>query len=242
MAKNKAKRGKDRSSRGDGAAPAAARALAPVADAAVSPWHSVALLDITYENGNKATGTAWFFSESCLATAGHNIRHPQNGEAVEILVSPAFNGTPGALGPYRVPDAGMRCDPRWRAGSADPSLDYGALILDDPTPGRQLGWFDLEAYDDDRLKALQVQICGYPMRGGAGRSQFRNEGRFEAIEKQALRYRFATVTGMSGAPVFAKVGEDYVVVGIHTASDGRGDSARRIDSGLRRFLRGLSGA
>jgi V8-like Glu-specific endopeptidase len=158
-----------------------------------------------------------------------------------MLVSPAFNGTPGALGPYRVAEAGMRCDPRWRAGSADPSLDYGALILDDPIPGRRLGWFDLQAYDDDRLKALQAQICGYPMRGG-GRSQFSNEGRFEAVEKQALRYRFATVTGMSGAPVFAKVGEDYVVVGIHTASDSRGDSARRIDKGLRNFLKGQVGS
>jgi V8-like Glu-specific endopeptidase len=244
MGKDKGKKGKNRSSRGSGgsgaAVAAAARALAAVADAAASPWRSVALLDITYENGNKATGTAWFFGERCLATAGHNIRHPQNGEAVEILVWPARNGAAGTLGPYRVPDNGMHCDPRWRAGSADPSLDYGALVLDDPTPGRQLGWFDLQAFDDGRLRGLDVQICGYPFRAG-GRSQFRNEGRFQDVERQALRYRFATVVGMSGAPVFAKVGDGWVAVGIHTGSDGRGDSARRIDTGLRQFLKGLSG-
>lgn len=243
MAKGNTKRGKNSSSRGGASGDAAttARALAAVTDAAVLPWRSIALLDITYENGNKATGTAWFFGERCLATAGHNIRHPQNGEAVEILVSPSRNGAAGTLGPFRVPDKGMRCDPRWRAGSTDSSLDYGVLILDDPAPGRQVGWFDLDAYDDSRLGALQVQICGYPFRSG-GRAQFSNEGRLQDVEKQVLRYRFGTVRGMSGAPVFAKVGNEYVVVGIHTGSDSRGDSARRIDSGLRTFLKGLSGA
>ncbi len=243
MAKGKSKRGKKGSSGGGSPdrAAAAVRALAPVTDPAALPWRSIALLDISYENGNMATGTAWFFGERCLATAGHNIRHPQNGEAVEILVWPARNGGAGTLGPYRVPEGGMRCDPRWRAGSTDPSLDYGVLILDDPTPGRQVGWFELEAYDDARLGALQVQICGYPFRAG-GRAQFSNEGRFQAVERQALRYRFATAVGMSGAPVFAKAGEKYVAVGIHTASDSRGDSARRIDNGLRTFLRGFGGA
>ena len=242
MAKDKSRRRRNGGSRGSGAeaVAATARALAAVADAAVLPWRSIALLDITYENGNSATGTAWFFGERWLATAGHNIRHPQNGNAEKILVWPAFNGS-GTLGPYQVPAAGMRCDPRWRAGNTDPSLDYGVLILDDPAPGRQVGWFDLEAYDDSRLRSLQVQICGYPFRGG-GRAQFSNQGQFQDVRTQALRYRFATVRGMSGAPVFAKVGDKYVAVGIHTASDPQGDSARRIDAGLRQFLRGLSGA
>ncbi|HEX8573714.1 MAG TPA: hypothetical protein VF759_13290 [Allosphingosinicella sp.] len=240
MAKDKTKRGKKNASGGGAsAAAAAARALAAVADTSTQPWRSVALLDISYQNGNSATGTAWFFGERCLATAGHNIRHPQNGEAVEILVWPAFNRS-GTLGPYRVPKSRMHCDSRWRAGSTDASLDYGVLVLDDPAPGRQVGWFDVEALDDSKLRSLQVQICGYPFRGG-GRAQFSNEGRFQDVEARALRYRFQTVVGMSGAPLFAKVGEKYVAVGIHTGTGSAGDSARRIDADLRGFLQGLSG-
>ena len=203
--------------------------LLPIPDTTSLPWRCIAMLTITYENGVRGTGTAWFLGGKALGTAGHNIRDPQHGRATEILVSPAFDGATAPFGTYRVHQT--YCDPAWLSGSPDPSLDFGVLVLDDDIVGRRLGWFGYASYDDRQLTRLLVNVSGYPARR-ASRTQHYNGGRVDEVSKQFLRYTFDTVGGMSGAPIFALFGEQRVVVGIHTSGNDRANRARRIDRPL----------
>ncbi len=203
--------------------------LVPVADTTTLPWRSIALLSITYEDGNRATGTGWFYSDRALGTAGHNIRHPRYGQAGEIMVSPAYDGSVAPFGTYRA--TRTWCDPRWLATADDPALDFGALRIDDPTVGQRLGWFGYAAYDSRQLNKLLLNVCGYPT-DRQPRTQHFNGGRLDDVDPSFLRYSFDTVGGMSGAPIFSRFDTQRVVVGIHTSGNDRGNRARRIDAGI----------
>jgi V8-like Glu-specific endopeptidase len=207
--------------------------LVPVPDTTSVPWRCVALLSITYEDGIRATGTAWFMSAKALGTAGHNIRHPEHGRATEILVSPAFDGSTAPFGTYRVNQT--YCDPAWLNGNTDAGLDFGVLVLDDNSVGLRLGWFGFAAYDDRQLNKLLLNVSGYPM-DRVSRTQHYNGGRIDDVDSMFLRYTFDTVGGMSGAPIFALFGEQRVVVGIHTSGNDRSNRARRIDRSLYAIL------
>lgn len=203
--------------------------LLPIPDTTSLPWRCIAMLTITYEDGARGIGTAWFLGGKALGTAGHNIKDPQHGRATEILVSPAFDGTTALFGTYRVHQT--YCDPAWLSGSHDPSLDFGVLVLGADFVGRRLGWFGFASYDDRQLTRLLVNVCGYPARRSS-RTQHYNGGRLDEVSRQFLRYTFDTVGGMSGAPIFALFGEQRVVVGIHTSGNDRANRARRIDRSL----------
>ena len=203
--------------------------LVPVPDTTALPWRSIALLSITYEDGNRATGTAWFASERTLGTAGHNIRHPLYGKATEIMVSPAYDGSTAPFGTFRA--TRTYCDPQWLGGSTDPALDFGCLMIEDPSVGRRLGWFGFAAYDGPQLKNMLLNVCGYPT-DRQPRTQYYNGGRLADLDANFLRYNFDTVGGMSGAPIFARFDTQRVVVGIHTSGNDRANRARRIDSAI----------
>lgn len=203
--------------------------LVPVPDTTGLPWRSIALLSITYEDGNRATGTAWFLGERTLGTAGHNIRHQVYGKAVEIMVSPAYDGNTAPFGTFRA--TRTYCDPRWLAGEMDPALDFGALMIDDPTVGRRLGWFGFAVFDRSQLNNMLLNVCGYPT-DRAPRTLYYNGGRLDDLDDQFLRYTFDTVGGMSGAPIFARFDTQRVVVGIHTSGNSNANRARRIDARL----------
>ena len=207
--------------------------LVPVPDTTGLPWRCIAMLTITYEDGSRGTGTAWFLGEKALGTAGHNIRDPQHGRATEILVSPAFDGTTAPFGTYRVIQT--YCDPAWLGGTNDASLDFGVLLLGDGAVGRRLGWFGFAAYSDQQLNRLLLNVSGYPVKR-LNRTQHFNGGRIDEVAKKFLRYSFDTVGGMSGAPLFALFGQQRVVVGIHTSGNDRANRARRIDRPLYEIL------
>lgn len=201
--------------------------LVPVPDTTGLPWRSIALLSITYEDGNRATGTAWFASERTLGTAGHNIRHPLYGKATEIMVSPAYDGSTAPFGTFRATQT--YCDPQWLGGNNDPALDFGGLMIDDPSVGQRLGWFGFAAYDSRQLNKMLLNVCGYPTDRQL-RTQHYNGGRLDDVDANFLRYTFDTVGGMSGAPIFARFDTQRVVVGIHTSGNDRANRARRIDA------------
>lgn len=203
--------------------------LVPVPDTTGLPWRSIALLSITYEDGNRATGTAWFYGQRTLGTAGHNIRHPRFGKAAEIMVSPAYDGSVAPFGTYRASQT--FCDPGWLNGNNDPMLDFGALRIDDASVGQRLGWFGYAAYDGKQLNKMLLNVCGYPT-DRSPRTQHYNGGRLDDVDSRFLRYSFDTVGGMSGAPIFARFDTQRVVVGIHTSGNDRANRARRIDAGV----------
>jgi V8-like Glu-specific endopeptidase len=198
----------------------------PVDDSSKLPWRCIALLTIQYESGRTAFGTAWFIGPTALATAGHNIRHPREGEARSIVVSPGYDGHSAIFNSY--PAVQAFCEPEWTADPTDPTLDYGVVSLADPTIGQRLGWFGFADYEDERLERLVVNLSGYPGDRGVRRQHF-NAGRI-LPKGDFLHYEFDTSEGMSGSPIFALFKESgaRVGVGIHTGSVDRLNRARRI--------------
>lgn len=213
--------------------------LEKVQDITAMPWSAVARLAITYQDGTKAAGTAWFFGPRALGTAGHNIRHQQHGPATEILISPGFDGTlppSESFSPVQT-----QCDPAWLAGTGKPELDYGVLVLGDPAIGPRFGQFAIAALSDSELKNLAVQVSGYPGSGYPSRAQHFDGGKFKNTAKQLLTYTFDTFEGMSGSPLFAQIGGQWTVVGIHTGGSASDNRGRRIDAGLLAVLQGFAG-
>lgn len=201
----------------------------PVGDTTRLPWRSIAMLTITYQNGLRALGTAWFLGPKSLGTAGHNILHPEYGQAREILITPAYDGVVAPFGTYFAKQT--YCDPRWLNGNFDATLDFGILLLNDPTVGERLGWFGFASYPNSGLSRLLVNVAGYVV-DRSPCTQYFNGGRLEGAVPQFLLYDFDTERGMSGSPIFALFGNKRVVVGIHTYGSNVGNRARRIDDGL----------
>lgn len=202
----------------------------PVGDTTKLPWRAIAMLTITYETGVRALGTAWFLGRRALGTAGHNIVHPDYGAAREILITPAYDGEVAPYGSFYAVDS--YCDPAWRKGNhTDLSLDYGVLLIDDPTVGDRIGWFGFAAYPDADLRRLLVNVSGYVVKRTPA-TQYFSGGRLDGPTGQFLLYDFDTSSGMSGSPIFALFGTKRVVVGIHTYGSDRGNRARRIDDDL----------
>jgi glutamyl endopeptidase len=213
--------------------------LEQVDDITVAPWSCIARLGITYQDQTRAAGTAWFFGPRALATAGHNIHHQDHGTATEILISPGFDGV---LPPSEVyPPAQTFCDPAWLAGSTDPALDYGVLMLADPTIGARFGQLAIAAPSNSAIKNLAVQVSGYPGSGYPSRAQHFDGGKFKNTAKTLLTYTFDTFEGMSGSPLFAQIGGVWTAVGIHTSGSASDNRGRRIDAGLLAVLDRFAG-
>ncbi|WP_353216783.1 hypothetical protein [Sandarakinorhabdus sp.] len=211
--------------------------LVEIDDTTGLPWRCIARLEITFSDGSKDIGTAWFMSDRCLGTAAHNIFSHREGKgmAVEIIVSPAFDG---AVAPFRSFSVSETyCDSRWLEGNDDPEFDFGALRLASSAAGHALGNFGFASFEDKQFRKLQVNICGYA-NDRFPKSQYYSGGRLLKSNRKALLiYDFETAGGMSGAPVFGLFGQQRIVVGIHIqGSEDRG-RARRIDPEVYKALR-----
>ncbi len=208
--------------------------LEEVPDITAAPWNAIARLGITYQDGTRAAGTAWFFGPRALGTAGHNIHHQQHGPATQILVSPGFDGQLPPAESYA--PVQTYCDPAWAAGTDDPQLDYGVLLLGDPAISQRFGQFATAALSTSALKALAVQVSGYPGSGYPSRAQHFDGGKFKNVASKLCTYTFDTFEGMSGSPLFAQISGQWTAVGIHTSGSTSANSGRRIDTALKALL------
>ncbi|AQR61649.1 hypothetical protein BZG35_08285 [Brevundimonas sp. LM2] len=203
----------------------------PIPDTTAIPWRSICRLDIRYDTGARALGTAWFVGPRALATAGHNLLHPRAGRAVDIKAWPAFDGVIR----YNAPQIQEVVFPdQWRRGFKL-DYDYGVILLADGALGHQLGWFGIAGYDDPPQN-MPAQVCGYA-EGTPSPTQYYNGGRTSHWTEDFVYYTFDTGQGMSGSPVFVRLGEARHVIGIHTYGEPTINRARRLSGHAYDLLR-----
>lgn len=198
--------------------------LAPVLNASVHPYLSIAYLQITYEQGQQTTGTAFFIGPRALATAGHNVRHPQYGKATDWLVTPAAFGNVANV--VTVPATCLY--PTAGAGPLVGGDDWAVLGIDDPAIGHRHGWFWLK--DFGAVPSLDhLYVCGYANTAGP-RAQYRSGGPLVSHSNSFYNYGFDTDEGMSGSPLFYYVEGQPIrfAIGIHISENANGARARRI--------------
>jgi V8-like Glu-specific endopeptidase len=182
------------------------------------PYNCIALLIIYDKNGNKYTGTGFFISKNCVATAGHCVFFNKNW-ASKIIVIP---GAVGNISPY-----GEFVSKRFRSvqgwvGSNDKNLDYGAIILDDHDSEKRPE--DYFGYTLDIDENNPVEISGYP--SDKNDIQWKCEGKIFELTPERIYYKLDTYEGNSGSPLFFRNGDNALVIGVHSYGENPNYSIR----------------
>jgi V8-like Glu-specific endopeptidase len=202
----------------------------PIPDTTAIPWRSICRLDIEYQTGAVALGTGWFVGPRAIATAAHNLFHPDTGSATRISAWPAYDGVvhynPPQIDEIIMPDA-------W-AQSFALEDDYGVILLKSASLGARLGWFGIANYRDPPAN-LAAQVCGYAEDTRLP-TQYFNGGRIYNWDKNFIYYTFDTERGMSGAPVFVNIEGKRYVIGIHTYGDPSVNRGRRVTGPVYKML------
>ncbi len=179
------------------------------------PARSVGLLEITPTHGSLRYGTAWLIGPRTLATAAHNLIHPEAGPAKRMRVGMACDGNSARGGWHKIID--NKFEAGW-ANDMQPGspLDFAVLKIEDREVGEKLGWFGFADYHDAKFGDMIVNIFGYPL----DRRRFHmygSAGRVKAVDQGRIFYDCDAGGGMSGGPVIARFGEQRIAVGVHVS-------------------------
>src|SRR5262249_2313115 len=111
----------------------------------------------------------------------------------------------------------LRAADEWTR-AANIRADYGAIILPDPSLGLQVGAFEISAFGDAEITGPEANLSGYPIDrdDGLGTRQYYHARRIARVTPELLYYDIDTFGGMSGAPIWVRVGQRRVVIGIHS--------------------------
>jgi glutamyl endopeptidase len=194
------------------------------------PWRAICALKITAKDGSKWIGTGWLISPRTVITAGHCVyMHDHGGWAKSIEVIPALND---GIRPYQSgSSSNLKSTTGW-VQSKNRDNDYGAIILPaNYRPGATAGYFGYGVKDDSYLMSSVLNISGYPGDKG-GNQQWFMALKPKSVSSRVITYDIDTMGGQSGAPVWVKVGEARMCVGIHTNGHTSGNSATRIVSAV----------
>jgi V8-like Glu-specific endopeptidase len=198
----------------------------PISDTSRIPARSVGLLKILPEDGELRYGTAWLIGPRVLATAAHNLIHPEAGRTKRLDVGLAYDGTNARGGWHQIVDCRFSAD--WEgAPSPDNPKDYAVLKIEDAAIGNRLGWLGYADYEDEKFQDMVVNLFGYPL-DLKQFTMYGAAGRVLSIKAQRIFYDCDAGGGMSGAPVIARFGEHRIAVGIHVAGGMESNAATRI--------------
>lgn len=198
-----------------------------IVDTSLIPARSIGLLRIRPEDGEERFGTAWLIGPRTLATAAHNLLHPEAGPTKSLSVGLAFDGSAARGGWHKIVD--NKFSPEWRDGpSPDNPNDFAVIRIDDAQVGNKLGWFGYANYEDAKFHDLAVNIFGFPLDVDAPLGMYGSKGRVVSLGERRLFYDCDAGGGMSGGPVAALFGERRIAVGIHVAGGASSNVATRI--------------
>ena len=205
-----------------------------ITDTSMIPARSIGLLKIIPEDGVPRYGTAWLIGPRTLATAAHNLLHPEAGATRVLDVGLAYDGNSARGGWHKVVDCAF--DGAWRQAPQPGSpFDFAVLRIEDANTGERLGWFGFADYEDAKFGDLVVNIFGYPM----DRNRFHMygaKGRVQDVDIGRIFYDCDAGGGMSGGPVIARFGEQRIAVGVHVAGGSNSNVGTRInDTAFRLF-------
>lgn len=199
-----------------------------VQDTSQIPARSIGLLKIFMESGSIRYGTAWLIGPRVLATAGHNLVHPDAGRTARLEVGLAYDGTSPRGGWHKVID--NRLPQAWLdEPSTENPNDFAVLQIADPEVGNRLGWFGFADYEDAKFPNMLLNLFGYPMDQKLKRfCMYGTTGRVLGVDEHRIYFDCDASGGMSGGPVIARFGEQRIAVGIHVAGGETGNAATRL--------------
>lgn len=196
-----------------------------ITNTTVVPWRWICSLRITAGDGSTFIGTGWLVAPRTVITAGHCVFIANHGGWVRsIEVAPGRNGAQRPLG--RCTSTSFRSVVGWTQ-FGHRNYDYGAIILPRDCGFGQLGGFGFAALSDATLRALRLNLAGYPGDKPDG-TMWYHARNTKSVTSRTIVYDIDTAGGQSGAPVWRNVNGVRHVVGIHTNGSLTGNSATRI--------------
>lgn len=194
-----------------------------------NPWRQICALRIRSQSGQFYVGTGWYISPTTLATAGHCVYlQDDGGWAASIDVIPAKFGASQPFGSIRA--SRFAAVDGWTVHSQR-DFDYGAILLDESSAGKQVGNFEVQAFADDQISNVTAKISGYPADREAAQFQYFHERPVQRVTTTRLFYDIDTFGGQSGSPIWEDTVEHGVVaIGIHTNGGLTSNSGTRITS------------
>ncbi|WP_207515559.1 trypsin-like serine peptidase [Longitalea luteola] len=190
------------------------------------PWRAICALRITAQNGKTFLGTGFLISPRTVITAGHCVYlHAEGGWPRKIEVIPGLNDAARPYGSYV--GTSFRSVTGWVSGKKR-EYDYGCIILPRTSrPGDRTGIFGFAVKDNAYLLNAYLNTAGYPGDKG-GNQQWFMVSKAKSVAPRIIYYEIDTMGGQSGSPVWVKVGNSRLAVGIHTNGHISGNSATRI--------------
>jgi glutamyl endopeptidase len=194
-----------------------------------NPWRQICALRIRSQSGQVYVGTAWYIAPTTLATAGHCVYlQDDGGWASSIDVIPARFGSSEPFGTIRA--TRFAAVDGWTVNSQR-DCDYGVILLDDDTAGRQVGNFEVRTFSDAEINGVVAKISGYPADRERAQFQYFHERPVQRITSTRLFYDIDTFGGQSGSPIWEDTEEHGVVaIGIHTNGGVSSNSGTRLNA------------
>ena len=183
-----------------------------ITDTNEMPYRAIVFLTIDY-GAVSLECTGFLIGPHTVATAGHCVRDPGLGWAIQAHAYAALNGKkapyPSAHGVEFYTVTG------WIETFA-PEFDYGAIQLDTDL-GTRTGWLGMSIVDKTTLQKMSVRVTGYPA-DKPFRTMWTMAGPVARVTPLRLYYAIDTYAGQSGSPVYNAVSTRscmFCVVGIH---------------------------
>jgi len=180
------------------------------------PWSAVCKVYVVFPDGTAGEGSAAMVSERFAITAGHVVYDSlYGGYAESVRVVPRYDD---GVEPFGSHDATrLFALDGWLSG--DSTADLGAIELGTDV-GSGTGVFHL-GFPSVVKDVTTLNIAGYPADRESGRALFHGTGTALAVEDDELFYAgtLDTYGGQSGAPIWVVIGEDLVLVGVHSGSN-----------------------
>ncbi len=204
-----------------------------VRNTTVSPYNNIGLVTMYFPNGKAYAGTGTLVNENHVLTCAHNLYSADDGGyATKVSFFPGKNGAQEPYGEYRasryfIPEeyADLKApNPNAHHGEVldytKYAYDYGVIQLKGYID-RESHW-GIAAAQDDQLKAMQVNITGYPGDKPED-TMWGADGTFNrGISEEFLFYTISTYEGESGSGVNGLVPgfsphAGRQIVGVHVA-------------------------
>lgn len=185
-----------------------------VPDAGNDPWRRICQLDLIGPRGT-FKGTGWLAGPATVITAGHCVHYPSffGGWADRIVVAAGRTGDSFPFG--KIESMHFSTLNVW-VDSLAADHDIAAIHLSEAL-GDRTGIFPIKICADADLIGRMVNVSGYPTDKELAKVQYHHANRIMAVTPRRLFYDIDTVSGQSGAPVWAQDAPDGppVCVGLH---------------------------